>query len=506
LATARSSFEMRTAGDQGNRADIPFTSRAYFHISRSNCFPSLAKARTANSQKALAIRETPLLTLKRSRSCSNHPVCFVFIVAARIANLPQMTENWPLGGRLPCRFDRTGFLLYPEITNDQAGVDIRMNSDRPPEKSHSQSAQHFRLSVRIFAGILCFIITVTCLEIGLRLWSFAMNTDIRRLGNDTYQRLYSPEEMRWSESLNQENPCVHQNFAGMHWDPRFGYASKILDKACAKDLFRSDKTKVLLFGGSTMNSALAPNYLTTIEHYAFGDNPNVVSINLAESGARLWNMFARFLYEGVELRPNVAVFLFGNLEFASIQYGGPPTDDFYWTAGVNRRVHHPLMYFLDKIIEESKLAEALLIKTGIYPSARIPVKKIDLSLVDDAVAYYFRTQENTAAICEHYSIKCFFILQPTPLAQSHLNARDRLIVQEDLKYFPSDQEVISRGYTLLKQGRDGNHLLDPSELFEGVPDTYFDVQHYTKVGNALLGKYIHDAVAQNAADVRLSGH
>jgi len=219
-------------------------------------------------------------------------------------------------------------------------------------------------------------------------------------------------------------------------------------------------------------------------------------------------MFSRFLYEGVELRPNVAVFLVGNLEFASIQYGGLSTDDFYWTAGVNRRVHHPLMYFLDKVIEESKLAEVLLIKTGIYPSARIPVKNIDLTLIDEAVAYYFRTQENTSAICEHYSIKCIFILQPTPLAQSRLDARNQLIVQGDLKYFQFDQEIISRGYARLKEGRDGNHLLDPPGLFDGVPDTYFDVQHYTKIGNALLGKYIHDAVAQNAgaADVTLSGH
>ena len=272
----------------------------------------------------------------------------------------------------------------------------------------------------------------------------------------------------------------------MHWDPRFGFASKILDNACARDLFKSDKTKVLLFGGSAMDSALAPNYLTTIDHYAFGDDPSVVSINLAESGARLWDMFARFLYEGVELRPNVAVFLVGLLEFASVQYGGLPTDDFYWTAGVSRRVHHPMMLFLGKVVEESKLAEALLIQTGIYPSARVPVKKIDLALVNEAVDYYFRTQENTAAVCKHYSIKCIFILRQGCWLQNYLDARDRLIVQRDLKNFPFDQEIISRGYALLKERRDDNHLLDPSGLFEGVPDAYFDVQHYTKIGNALL--------------------
>jgi hypothetical protein len=155
-----------------------------------------------------------------------------------------------------------------------------------------------------------------------------------------------------------------------------------------------------------------------------------------------------------------------------------------------------MMFFLDKLVDESKVAQVLLIQTGIYPSARKTGKKINLNLVDEAVDYYFRTQENTEAICNHYSIRCIFILQPTPLMQSNLNARDRLIVQENLKYFPQDQEIVRRGFTLLKAGKGDYHLLDPSGLFEGVPDVYFDVGHLTKVGNALLGKYIHDAVAQ----------
>ena len=77
-----------------------------------------------------------------------------------------------------------------------------------------------------------------------------------------------------------------------------------------------------------------------------------------------------------------------------------------------------------------------------------------------------------------------------------MSARDRLIVQENLKYFPQDQEVINRGFTLLKAGRGNNYLLDASKLLEGVPDAYFDVGHLTKIGDALLDKYIYDAVAQ----------
>src|SRR5262249_54579875 len=278
---------------------------------------------------------------------------------------------------------------------------------------------------------------------------------------------------------------------------RFGLASKTLDVACAKELFKSAKTKVVLLGGSTMDSALAPNYLTTIDHYAFARDENIISINLAESAARLSDMSARFFHEIIELRPNVAVFLVSSNEFLSIQYGGLPGDDFYWTAGVSRRVHHPMMFLLDKAIDESKLAQMLFIQTGIYPSARRPGRKIDLALVDQDVDYYFRTQEYTSVLCRQYSIKCIFILQPTPLLQSNLNDRDRLIVQEHLKYFPQSWEIISRGYALLKIGRNGNFVLDPSGLFDDVADAYFDVGHFTKVGNALLGKYIHDAILQS---------
>ena len=85
------------------------------------------------------------------------------------------------------------------------------------------------------------------------------------------------------------------------------------------------------------------------------------------------------------------------------------------------------------------------------------------------------------------------------LIQSHLNDRDHLIVEDDLKYFPQDREIVGRGYALLKMGRNGNRVLDPSGLFDGVPDAYFDVNHFTKVGNALLGKYIHDAIVQSGS-------
>jgi hypothetical protein len=357
---------------------------------------------------------------------------------------------------------------------------------------------HFRLSVRILAGLVFFIIIVGSLEIGLRLWSLATDAKMVRFRDDIYDRQYSPAELRRSEQIlpGQGGRCVRQQGQVMNWDPRFGLASKTLDMACAKELFKSARTKVVLLGGSTMGSAFAPNYLTTIENYAFGREEDFVSINLSESYARLSDMLARFIHEIIELRPNVAVFLVGFNEFHAMQYGGLPGDDFYWTAGVTRRVHHPMLFLLDKAIDSSELAQALLIKTGIYLSPRA-TRKIDLTLVDQEVDYYFRMQEYTSVLCRQYSIKCFFILQPTPLAQSNLNDRDRLLVQERLKNFPQSQEIMTRGYALLKRGRNGNRVLDASALFDGVEDAYFDVEHFTKVGNALLGKYIHDAIIQS---------
>ena len=210
-------------------------------------------------------------------------------------------------------------------------VSVQSPNQHPPGRVH-----HFRLSVRILAGLVSFTIIAGSLEIGLRLWSFATDAVARRK-DDIYGRLYSPEELRPSEQAlpRQGGRCVRQHLVGMHWDPRFGLASKTLDMACAKELFKPAKTKVVLLGGSTMGGALAPNYLTTIDYYAFARDENFVSINLAESFARLSDMSARFIHEIIELRPNVAVFLVGFNEFHAMQYGGLPGDDFYWTAGVS---------------------------------------------------------------------------------------------------------------------------------------------------------------------------
>src|SRR5215475_3443663 len=188
-----------------------------------------------------------------------------------------------------------------------------MVSVRSTEQDTLGHVHHFRLSVRILAGLVFFIIIAGSLEIGLRLWSLAKDAKMVRLQDDIYGRLYSQAELRRSKEIlpQQGGQCVRQRWQGMHWDPRFGLASKTLDMTCAKKLFKSARTKVVLFGGSAMGGAFAPNYLTTIENYAFARDEGFVSINLSESYARLSDMSARFIHEIIELQPNVAVFLVG---------------------------------------------------------------------------------------------------------------------------------------------------------------------------------------------------
>ena len=102
-----------------------------------------------------------------------------------------------------------------------------------------------------------------------------------------------------------------------------------------------------MFGGSTMAGVGTLNYLTSLDYYAFGPHEDIVSINLAEPGARLSNSLARFMDEVTDLKPDVALFLDGFNEFYSIRQGGRPGDDAHWTLGVRRRVENPFMSLLD---------------------------------------------------------------------------------------------------------------------------------------------------------------
>ena len=154
-----------------------------------------------------------------------------------------------------------------------------------------------------------------------------------------------------------------------------------------------------MFGGSTMANVGAVNYLTSLDYYAFGQHEDIVSINLAEPGARLSNMLARFMDEVSDLKPDVALFLDGFNEFYSLYVGGRPGDDAHWTIGVKKRVEAPIMSLLDRALNQSRLAQVALIRTGIFPSSRHVSGQFDLARVDEDVGYYLRAREFCCKRC-----------------------------------------------------------------------------------------------------------
>lgn len=184
---------------------------------------------------------------------------------------------------------------------------------------------HYRMSVRITAVLLYSTLIIGGLELGLRV--ALPSPDARELAliSEIQNKLNTAEENRTDLPMylpQQGGECVREDKSKLHWNPRFGFSSKTLDKSCARKLFGAGKVKVVMFGGSTMGNVGTINYLTSLDYYAFGQYEDIVSINLAEPGARLSNMLARFMEEVTDLKPDVALFLDGGNEF-SIRQGGP---------------------------------------------------------------------------------------------------------------------------------------------------------------------------------------
>jgi len=349
----------------------------------------------------------------------------------------------------------------------------------------------FRPAVKITATLLALVVAFAAAEVLLHFVPAFTASLTPAYPAPDIKGLYSEQELRTDLprfTERQGGACIEIR-RGFHWDPRFGFASKKLDKECAKRLFAAHQKSVVLLGGSAMEDVQAPNYLTSIDTYAFGDDKSFASLNLAESGARHSNMLSRFLYEVVELHPTYVVFLDGFNEFNSVRYGGEPDDDFYWTAGVKDRVHHPLLFLRDKLVESSRVLQLLAVSTGFVSSARIVRDKIDLRLVARAADYYVRTRGYTEAICKAYAITCIFILQPVSLLEKSPAKAVAQINRADLARFPFDAEVYRTGYDEIRR-KAGDKVVDASRLFEGHELPYFDVVHFNKRGSKLVGDYI----------------
>ena len=366
----------------------------------------------------------------------------------------------------------------------------------PETENRKETAKsQYRISVRMTAIILYGLFIIGGLELGLRIALPGPEVKQSSLASTIHKKLNTAEENRQDLPMylpRQGGECVREEKSRLHWNERFGFRSKTLDKRCVRTLFGSGKVRVVMLGGSTMANNGAANYLTTLDYYAFGQHEDIVSINLAEPGARLWNMVARFMEEVTDLKPDVVLFLNGGNEFAA-SLGGQPGDDVHWTMGARKRVEAPVMSLLDRALNQSRLAQVTLIGTGIFPSSRHIPNSIDLRLVDEDVDYYLRARESAEALCAHYQVKCLFILQPLAVLENAPPGNLGEIVQEDVKYFPHDREIFSRGYQLIRKVP-GEHYLDASQLLENLPDAYIAVAHLSKVGNAALGKFLYSAV------------
>lgn len=374
-----------------------------------------------------------------------------------------------------------------------------MATDRPiihdADKATANPKQ-FRLSVKVAAAALLLLVFIAGAELMLRVISPVALTEAAPGANSISAPLYTAQELRRDLprfSEREGHDCIELRSGSLHWDPRFGYAGKKLNKDCARKLFAAHEKSIVFMGGSAMENFQAPNYLTSIDSYAFGDDPSFASLNLAESGARHSNMLMRLLHEVIELHPTYIVFLDGVNEFNSVRMGGEPEDDFYWTAGVKDRVEHQFKFFFDKLVEQSRLLQLLAVRTGLINSARLVRNRIDLQQIEQAAEYYIKTRAYTETLCKAYGIKCIFIIQPITLLERQPSESSKLATQEHLRSFQSDAEVYGAGYDYIFK-KAGDKVLDASRLFEGKGDIFIDFVHFNKRGSKLMGEFIKAAL------------
>jgi len=283
--------------------------------------------------------------------------------------------------------------------------------------------------------------------------------------------------------------CLRQPPRAWNYHPYFGFQSRVIDAACARAHFASGRLRVIYLGGSVMINAGAPNALTTIDFYAMSEVPGLVSLNLAESGARSTNELIRLLLEVVPLRPDVVVFLDGYNEFNAIRYGGQAEEDYYWAAGVEELVHRPYTHYLHALADKVRLFELVLYRTGLVRSTRLARPR--LSEVPRAAEYYLERTEQSQRVCDSYGIRCVFMLQPYLYAKEARSPTEQSTANYFSRARPQGAQILNKGYQYIRThaAARGLHLVDLSRRPE--PETlFFDECHLNKRGNAIVGRRI----------------
>ena len=335
--------------------------------------------------------------------------------------------------------------------------------------------------------VIQIMIVIAGLEIGTRLL-FPNKQSEFQFNYSKYSKIELDKSIPISRDENG-GKCVDYK-KKFSWNQWWGYSERNLDFSCAQQLFKNKSLKIVFMGGSAMANAEAPNYLSHVEFYATQNLKDFASINLAESGARHKNMSIRFQREVIPLSPDIVIFLDGFNEFNSIRYGGKPSDDFYWTAGVKDRVHSPYRLYIDKLVEVSKLAETALIRTGIYNSARLGKAKISDKEIAESADQYIADMQITKNLCEAYQIKCLFILQPHVFNST--NNEHLKIIEHAESIFPGFKKSIQSGYKLIELNC--FDCVNATNLLNNSSNTFIDPVHFEKEGGKMLGAIFYNLI------------
>jgi hypothetical protein len=283
--------------------------------------------------------------------------------------------------------------------------------------------------------------------------------------------------------------AVDRDTTSMSWHPRYGFVKNRPDIGCARTLLNKDRLGVVFLGGSAMANWEAPNHLTTIDRFVHDAVPGLRSVNLAESGARSENELVRLLLEAVDMEPDAVVFLDGFNEFNSIRYGGAPEWDFYWAAGLRDRVHRPLYFLVDRLVARSRLAELLLLRTGLLTSPRAAAAMVGDDKVQAAADAYVATTEKAQRICRDFAIRCFFFLQPHLWSKSDDTPRQTALRTHFANALPGGRDILAKGYRHIRE-RAKVDVIDLSGAFDGAGDVFVDEVHFNKAGSRLIGEAI----------------
>ena len=336
-------------------------------------------------------------------------------------------------------------------------------------------------------------VIASLLLIELLLKILSVNLPANDLKSALYKE-YSVEELDLSIPFRHKNhggECIKPRFSKkMQWHPRFGWNDKNINFDCLEQLFSEGKTNIIFMGGSAMANYETPNFLTSIEHYMFKNSDEFRSINLAEGGARLSNNLSIFIeyVPKMKIKPDIIIFFDGYNEFNAVQYNGEPDDDFYWTAGVKRRVHEPYKFYFDIVIERSHLFKFLLHGILGLSSARIQPDEIAKSKIIESARDYVYRKNILDNLCSIYKIKCIFTLEPAfVLSKNLIGKTDQQISKFILKHFKNNEMIYKIGYAeILNLDRSVKYSL--TNIFDNQSNIYFDFVHTNKYGSEIIGK------------------